>query len=552
MRTFLRDINIICLLVTICFSCHSGQSVNPLLQRVDSLMEDHPDSALALLENLSSPQDLPEADRARYALLTAIATDKNKLSLLPCDSLLNFALDYYDEDEKEMAIALLYKGRLQAEMKDTKTAIETTLEALEVLEEYPEDVQYRRLIYGALGLWYGECALYDKSLETLKQSFLYVFTPKDSSIAYNNIGFVYNIRNQKDSAVSYRKKALECAYHADDFDLIIDSWHSLSVCYSYFEEVDSAMFYADKIIRTVSPVNRNYGTYCYNIGDLYIDLEEYDSARYYLSKSISSSDPQMMGYWSISSLEAELGNYKEAYEYLDKYTFMVDSFYSNKQVTESQHLVYKHQTEMSVKDEQMKARRRTGMLVSIFIVLCFTVVVIYQNRINRKNKIQELYQQSLEYANDKLHVMQQRIEENESVITLLQKEQNANSEEIAKREELIEQLKDEKFKLRTWLFEQTPIYKKVKLLSEQKVTDKKKREILTTVELEKLKKTTFEIYADYISPLQANYPRLTEDDLLFLCLQQAGFPPLTIAMCFGYSDTMAINQRKSRLKAKMS
>ncbi|WP_455673349.1 hypothetical protein [Phocaeicola sp.] len=515
-------------------------------------MEDHPDSALALLENLSSPQDLPEADRARYALLTAIATDKNKLSLLPCDSLLNFALDYYDEDEKEMAIALLYKGRLQAEMKDTKTAIETTLEALEVLEEYPEDVQYRRLIYSALGLWYGKTELYHKALEELNHSLRYIFTPKDSSIAYANIGFVYLMRGQKDSAINFQQRALDYALIAEDSDLIITSWYDMSVFYDHFEEIDSAMVYAKKVIQNVSSSSEDYGNYCYHLGDLYLDYNEYDSARYYLNKSIELQGEKSISYYPLASLEADLGNFEKAYQYLDNYVLMIDSMFYSREVTEVQHLVYKHQTEMSVKDEQMKARRRAGMLVSIFIVLCFTVVVIYQNRINRKNKIQELYQQSLEYANDKLHVMQQRIEENESVITLLQKEQNANSEEIAKREELIEQLKDEKFKLRTWLFEQTLIYKKVKLLSEQKVSDKKKREILTTVELEKLKKTTFEIYADYISPLQANYPRLTEDDLLFLCLQQAGFPPLTIAMCFGYSDTMAINQRKSRLKAKMS
>ena len=46
---------------------------------------------------------------------------------------------------------------------------------------------------------------------------------------------------------------------------------------------------------------------------------------------------------------------------------------------------------------------------------------------------------------------------------------------------------------------------------------------MAAAELDKLKKTTFEIYADYISPLQAQYSQLTEDDLLVLCLQEAGY-----------------------------
>jgi hypothetical protein len=71
-------------------------------------------------------------------------------------------------------------------------------------------------------------------------------------------------------------------------------------------------------------------------------------------------------------------------------------------------------------------------------------------------------------------------------------------------------------------------------------------------EHQELMNTVFEIYVDYISSLKNRHPRLTDDDLLLLCLQKMDFPSLTIALCFGYSDTSTINQRKSRLKAKMS
>lgn len=88
---------------------------------------------------------------------------------------------------------------------------------------------------------------------------------------------------------------------------------------------------------------------------------------------------------------------------------------------------------------------------------------------------------------------------------------------------MITQLKKEKLALRTWLFQQTSIYKKVMSLSDQQQVNKKIRKVMAAAELDKLKKTTFEIYADYISPLQAQYSQLTEDDLLVLCLQEAGY-----------------------------
>lgn len=551
MRSFIVNLNIIGLLAVCLFSCVPKHTPNLLLQRVDSILDEKPDSALLMLKNISSPEEMPEADRARYALLMAAAADKNILPLLPYDSLLNFALDYYDEDEKEMAEALLYKGRLQAQMGDEKAAIESSLEALEVLRNFPKDTTFHRLIYSALGLWYSDCSLYDKSLETLNLSLLYAFTPKDSCIAYHNISSVYHLREQKDSMINYGYKALQSAYRSGDSAMIRDCWHHLSLHYDYIEKEDSALYYALKVIRNSSPTDDNYANYCYNLGDLYLSANNYDSARYYLEKSLTLQEGEGLAYWSLSYLEYQLENYKTAYQYLDKYEDIRDSIDNKNQLTDIQHLVYKHQTEMSVKDEQMKSRRAMTVAVFIFIFLCFILIFIFQYRINQRKRVQERYQQALEYTGEKLRFMQQRIEENESVIELLRHEQNKNVEESNRREKLIKQLEDEKLELRAWLFRQTPIYKKIMELSTQKEINKKERRVLTTVESDKLRKTIFEIYADYLSSLRTKYPRLTDDDLLFLCLQQIGFSSLTIAMCFGFSDTFAINQRKLRLKTKM-
>ena len=269
-------------------------------------------------------------------------------------------------------------------------------------------------------------------------------------------------------------------------------------------------------------------------------------------KSLFLSPSRSIPYWSLAVMEAELGNFKSAYHYLDTFVMVQDSLDNSELLTEVQHLVYKHQTELRVKDEQIKSKRIIRWIVFVSVIICFVVALIYQRWINKKNNQQALYRQSLQYAHEKQDMMQQRIEENELTLALLQDRENQNLDEIDKKERLIAQLKQEKLELRTWTFWQTPIYKKVMSLSEQKEVDKKARKVMTDVEREKLKKTVFEIYADYISPLQAQYSQLTEDDLLVLCLQEAGISPLAISLCFGHTDTVALNQRKSRLKKKMS
>lgn len=550
MRSFIIYLNFVSLLAVCLFACNHHSS-NPMLQQVDSYREMKPDSALTILKNISVLEDLPEVDKAYYALLLAEATDKNKLPLLPCDSLLNFALDYYGDDDREKAVALMYKGRLLAEMDDEKAAIEMNLKALEILQDYPVDTKYRRLIYSALGLWYGNCGLNDKALEVLHQSLHYSFDAKDTAIAYINIGYIYGMRNMQDSAITYQRKAVKYAMRSKDRSMILTSWHNLSICYRHFENVDSAVVYAHKVLQHLSYGNGKADAY-YNMGDLYVDLEQYDSARHYLEKSLFLSPSRSIPYWSLAVMEAELGNFKSAYHYLDTFVMVQDSLDNSELLTEVQHLVYKHQTELRVKDEQIKSKRIIRWIVFVSVIICFVVALIYQRWINKKNNQQALYRQALQYADEKQNVMQQRIEENESALALLQDRENQNLDEIAQKEQLITQLKKEKLALRTWLFQQTSIYKKVMSLSDQQQVNKKIRKVMAAAELDKLKKTTFEIYADYISPLQAQYSQLTEDDLLVLCLQEAGISPLAISLCFGHTDTVALNQRKSRLKKKMS
>ena len=550
MRSFIIYLNFVSLLAVCLFACNHHSS-NPMLQQVDSLLEMKPDSALTILKNISVLEDLPEVDKAYYALLLAEATDKNKLPLLPCDSLLNFVLDYYGDDDREKAVALMYKGRLLAEMDDEKATIEMNLKALEILQDYPVDTKYRRLIYSALGLWYGNCGLNDKALEVLHQSLHYSFDAKDTAIAYINIGYIYGMRNMQDSVITYQRKAVKYAMRSKDRSMILTSWHNLSICYRHFENVDSAVVYAHKVLQHLSYGNGKADAY-YNMGDLYVDLEQYDSARHYLEKSLFLSPSRSIPYWSLAVMEAELGNFKSAYHYLDTFVMVQDSLDNSEQLTEVQHLVYKHQTELRVKDEQIKSKRIIRWIVFVSVIICFVVALIYQRWINKKNNQQALYRQALQYADEKQNVMQQRIEENESALALLQDRENQNLDEIAQKEQLITQLKKEKLALRTWLFQQTAIYKKVMSLSDQQQVNKKIRKVMAAAELDKLKKTTFEIYADYISPLQAQYSQLTEDDLLVLCLQEAGISPLAISLCFGHTDTVALNQRKSRLKKKMS
>ena len=101
-------------------------------------------------------------------------------------------------------------------------------------------------------------------------------------------------------------------------------------------------------------------------------------------------------------------------------------------------------------------------------------------------------------------------------------------------------------------FKQSSVYKKILKLSEQKANNKKDLIVLTNAEQSRLKEVIMELYADFISDMKTHYPLLTEEDLLYLCLEKAELSNQTIALCFGNTDTHIIAQRKYRIKERMN
>lgn len=574
-------------------ACSSGDQTDILFLKAESLLEESPDSALLLLSALPKSQKLSRKESAQYALLLARATDKCEKPLFLCDSLLNIALNYYDDDEKERAVALLYKGRMEQEINSTKEAIAHLQEGLMILKEFPKEIETKRHILSSLGNLYFDAKHYEEAIKTYRELYKCCMTDKDKSIALNNISSYYCVTNKIDSALVIQRKALEYAVASGDTSMIIHAEFTSSIIYDDTDELDSAIYHARNSIKWLSE-EKTPSLYYGNLGTLLLEKgENIDSAAYYLNKHINDNTnlaEKATTLFSLYEIEKERGNYKAAITYLEQHTDILDSLYFAEQSTEVQRLINRFNIKTHIREEKIKEQRRLYLIIGCFVFCCLLIMLIYQSRINKRKRIQLIYQQALEKTKYKISTMQTIIEDNQSIISLLRDEyhnleqeqkkkikeieyiiENNQSEinslhedhnilkqdqkkkikEIQERELIINKLKQEKIELRNWLFAQSDIYKRIMILSNQEVTDKKELKVLTNTELKKLKKTIFEIYTDYISNLQNDYPKLTEEDILYLCLNEAKFKTQTIALCFGFNNTHPINQRKLRIKERM-
>lgn len=95
------------------FSGCSPSTERRMLDRADSVIEEHPDSALMILASVDTARLSSPEDRAFYALLITQAYVKNYIPL-KSDSLITTAVNYYqlnDADSRRMMRAYFYQAQ---------------------------------------------------------------------------------------------------------------------------------------------------------------------------------------------------------------------------------------------------------------------------------------------------------------------------------------------------------------------------------------------------------------------------------------------------------
>jgi len=116
-----------------CTESETARSLN----RAEAVMEEHPDSALAILGAIPSADVNSSADRALHALLLTQAQIKNG-HIVDNDSLINIAVRHYSDsdDSPRLMKSLFYKAQVEYNRGDMAAAIVPAIRARELATEF--------------------------------------------------------------------------------------------------------------------------------------------------------------------------------------------------------------------------------------------------------------------------------------------------------------------------------------------------------------------------------------------------------------------------------
>jgi len=382
--------------LTFCILFASCSYIPNELKIVERIIEEHPDSALHILQKLPQEKYGSEANRALYGILLFQALDKNYMPLQP-DSLINYSIDYYlnKKDNPHLAIAYFYKGRkLKYETKYEKATLEF-YKSIDNCENHSD--------YLLLGKVYSDLATisliqreYKEARKKNQLAVSFFIKARKPEFAYSTLiatGNTYIAEKKNNIAKLYFEKAYSLS--KDSFTLGI-ALGQIGTSHYYNKQYDSTLFYYRKSLAYPMREDNLSIRYC-ALGDVFFDIEKYDSATIYALKSLKytgSLSTRRACCRIIANAAYNKGDIKLMNKYMSKYQEYTDSVRTIESQTKATVIEHQH----NIKVESTTAKKNltifTSLLIaSILIVIIFSMYLYHRSKLRKleiKNYKQEL------------------------------------------------------------------------------------------------------------------------------------------------------------------
>lgn len=500
------------------------------LQQVEKCMNEHPDSALQLLNTIPATT-LRGKERAEYALLFTQACDKNYI-MPTSDSLIQIAVDYYKNKKGELncAKSYYYLGCVYRDLKQQKEAIEAWLKALRLIPEKSTD-RVQMLLYNNLANAYSDQGLFEESMEMYQRAYSLSLGRKDTlNLFYSlkEIAQIYLMEDKADSSLIFNQRAIRIAQQHGN-----KRWEAIvldDIAKTYlYRKNDSLTAY-----RYISAsIAKDSSTSALILkSQLLLGMNKHDSARLCLlsCKDNNNMYSKTSRFHYLYLVERYAGNHNLAYAYNDSMQLYMDSIHSYNQYQKVKDLSLNYQLEMSKKELQMQKRIFYYVLAAILISIVLITFAFHQYK-EKKRREKDLKQQTLQFDSH-IEAINDYLKEHGS--DALEITTTVNEHKKQKIQECISQ------------FHQTEWSEKLSVL-----TPMQEARYITETEQTSLYEALDTIFPHFIGCLRKECPHIGKEDIYYCLLALIGYRTKTISYCTRVS-TSALRTRKSRMKKNLS
>lgn len=395
---------LICTLLLIISCSRQSRVADRIMKKAEVLVEQHPDSALILLDSLQNLLDLSKERRYQYILLQVQAKDKNYEDIAS-DTLIFKAKNYFIKtgDLNKAALASLYSGRVLQAQKRYEQAMTAYLDA-ENYSGRTKDANFKGLIQSSIGAVYYEQLLKDEAIFRYKAAeacFHEAKNYKNEIIMFNQIGNCFLMKGENDSAFVYYRKGLALA---DQYRLAGEQVNilrqSIGVAYRQIGHLQRAKVSFKEALAFPADSLEQARLY-YNLAQVFNKGDQNDSARYYLEQSLDKLPGKNDNYlaaniykiWSV--IEEKDENYREALTRHKQYSEYVASILDENKSKAVLELQRKYDLQLLQNhNKQLQIEKQQILLIASLVVLFIIILFLFVSRrsIRRKKELLEAEQ----------------------------------------------------------------------------------------------------------------------------------------------------------------
>ena len=403
-------------------SCDRYKTVREKLNVAENLMNAHPDSALAILDNIPSAGINNREVAARYALLKSIALDKNYIDTTNFD-VLQPAIDYYIKNGKpdEKLRTFYYQGRIYQNKGDDDSAMRSFMNGCDLRHVVTDSLLLAHTLVAQGTLYFKQYKINDFVHYNMEAAKLYKTIGKDilAIKSYTNALDGYVMQNNKPAADSLMSICVPMVKNNPEGEaFLFPSLLSYTVNFCSPDEIKEVLTEYQNMKLTTDE------TMIFAEG--YSKIGEYDKAMTLISNinpAENTWDSLKYASIKIDILERQ-GKYKEAFTLYRDYSATLEHY--QKELL-SQDLLFsdkKHQLEMkNLIEIQDRDRIIGGTLCGIFALVILVGWLYYRGyRSKTKRILAEKENKNLRLEQENLRLEIDQLENERDNLKELQKE----------------------------------------------------------------------------------------------------------------------------------
>ncbi len=551
------------LLCTTFFSCRDGGRTESLLRTADSLMEEHPDSALTILRRDSLEICRSGKDyRLWYALSRTEADDKCYI-LHVSDSTMRAAANYYNShgSDFQRVRANYLLGRVYCDMHLYGHALTSFNKAITVESENDSTInRYKARSATWAGYVYEVKGLHKDALRYNKLAYGYAKkagAQVTEIYSLRDIGRSYSYLKQNNTAIPYYRQAAKKAKAIDDANLYNMVMEELAGIYIEEGRLDEA--YAALNTPFLAMTDKDISSHYYVWAYYFEHTGQLDSAVAYNKRGMiySNNTEKRDACQDLIRILNKQGKRDEAMEYYDKYSVYSDSVTAS-ELNETSDMLSQVEKNIDIERKNTVLAETKTYLTILLSVIIFTVIVVSLILIKHYSNVKKRIREQQERANNYLSQLQetemQKMKRNEERIAQLETELSVSNEKLT---EIRKSLMRNEAEMLAKQNEHMLFKEKHRELLIADLTDTDVYKLYHTpnavpsyADYHRLVEALNKAYNNFTKRLKEFYPDINDNEVWICCMVKAGLSSKEICNISPYSYS-SLGMAKSRLYFKM-